>query len=95
MASIFSEAEWVAMFEAGFMPEVFVNVCNLRAGIMLRKPGTGEYIDITSEIENGRELAEKAVEEAGGWLSMSGWYPPSDKIMKAIKKKTRQANRKG
>lgn len=87
MGSMFSEAQWVAMFEAGLMPEVFVNVWNLRAGIMLRKPGTEEYVDVTAEIENGRELAIKAVEEAGGWLSRSGWYPPSDEITQAIKNK--------
>jgi hypothetical protein len=87
MASVFSEAEWVALFEAGHMPEVFVNVMDLQARIMVKRPGTEDYVDITGEIENGPELARKAVEEAGGQITWSGWYPPNDEILRAIERK--------
>jgi len=88
MASVFSEAEWVAIWDNGDLPEIIINVWNCQASIMILKPPyTGEimeYEDITEEIPNGKSLAVEAVEAAGGAINMSGYYPPSQKIISAV-----------
>jgi hypothetical protein len=75
---IMSEAEWAALFMSGSFPDVYINVWNLRARIM----ANGQ--DITELIPNGKKLALDAVQAAGGTITMSGWYPPSEEILLAI-----------
>lgn len=78
-----NQLEWIALFETGGTPEVFVNVCNFKARIMVFQDG--EYADVTEEIPNGQELAEEAVEAFGGAINISGWYPPTQEIIKALR----------
>jgi len=82
---IMSEAEWTALFISGKLPRIYVNVWDCKASIMIR--GEDEkYVDITSLIPDGERLAREAVEAAGGTITTSGWYPPSEEIMQTIKK---------
>jgi hypothetical protein len=75
---IMGEPEWAALFIGGDFPDVYVNVWDLRARIM----ANGQ--DITELIPNGKKLALDAVQAAGGTITMSGWYPPSEEILSAI-----------
>ncbi|MEW6770133.1 MAG: hypothetical protein AB1330_01890 [Bacillota bacterium] len=78
---IMSEAEWVLFFEAGGVPEIFVNVWNCRARIMVCSGS--EYKDVTDKLPDGQRLAEEAVEAFGGAINISGWYPPTHEILAA------------
>jgi len=82
---IMNQLEWMASHEMGGTPKVFVNVWNCRARIMVEKDG--QYEDVTDQIRKGTEMAEEAVYAFGGAINMSGWYPPTDKILKALKRK--------
>lgn len=82
---IMSEAEWTALLMSGEFPRIFVNVWDCKANIMIRKED-GKYVNITPLIPDGERLAREAVEAAGGTITTSGWYPPSDEIMQTIKK---------
>lgn len=69
----------------------FVNVSGCRASILMLesedpKTGRTKYKDITDLIPNGEQLAADAVEDFGGALNISGWYPPSFEILDAIEK---------
>jgi len=84
------QAEWAAMWKMGH-PRVFVNVSGCRASILMLESedastGRTKYKDITDLIPNGEQLAADAVEDFGGVLNMSGWYPPSIEILDAIEK---------
>jgi len=80
---IMTEPEWVSLFIAGNMPEVYINVWNLKARIKVRRGN--QEIDITDDLPDGKRLAIKAVEAAGGAITMSGLYPISDEIAAEIK----------
>lgn len=45
-----------------------------------------ESQDITERIPNGAHLAEKAVYQAGGALTLPGTYPPTYEIVKYASK---------
>ena len=79
-----NQLEWIAFFEAGGTPEVFVNVSNCRARIVVLRDGN--YVDVTGEIPNGEKLAEEAVYAFGGAINISGWYPPTKEIIEALKR---------
>jgi|GEM_PF-1833358 len=82
---IMSEPEWAALFMSGGFPDVYINVWNLKAKIM----ANGQ--DITDLIPNGKKLAFDAVQAAGGTITMSGWYPPSEEILSAIEELKKSA----
>lgn len=86
--SIYNQVEWIALFESGGMPDIYVNVSNFQARIFIRDGK--EYIDITDDIPNGEKLAIDAVKKAGGGINISGWYPPTDRIIKAIQAMQKQ-----
>lgn len=88
MDKILNDIEWIAIFESGHDPEIFVNVSNFQARIIIhvqeKDSEEGKYIDITNHLPKGQRLAEKAVKEGGGSVYRSGWYPPTVEIMEAI-----------
>jgi len=61
-----------------------VDVWNCEARIFAVRNQTS--VLITDLIENGEDLAQEAVEEAGGSITMSGVYPPSQKIIEEANK---------
>ena len=77
--SVMNQVEWIALFESGYMPEVFVNVSNCKARILALKGG--EYVDVTEEIADGERLAEEAVYDFGSGINISGWYPPTRRLL--------------
>lgn len=79
---IYNQVEWYCLHRGGIRPEVFVNVYNLQAKILLRK--NGEYVDVTDSIPNGREMASEATYASGGGVNVSGWYPPTEEIIGAL-----------
>ena len=83
-----NQLEWIAFFEAGGTPEVFISVYNCRARIMVLRDG--RYVDVTGEIPNGEELAEEAVYDFGGAINISGWYPPTQEIIEALRSRKAQ-----
>ena len=81
---LYSGAEWLELFETGEMPPLFVDVTDFKARIKIMFDET--YVDITEDIEGGKELAEDAVYSAGGGLNISGWYPPTKEIFDELNK---------
>jgi len=77
--SIMNESQWAALFMAGEFPDIYIHVWNLRARII----ANGR--DITDMIPDGQRLGIEGVGAAGGTITMSGYYPPSDEIIRAIK----------
>jgi len=85
-----TQSEWAAIWKMCH-PRIFVNVSGCRASILMLESkdastGRTKYKDITDLIPNGEQLAADAVEDFGGVLNMSGWYPPSIEILDAIEK---------
>lgn len=65
----------------------YINVWNCRATLSLahRQAGGGS-IETVAEMEPPEDLLEVAVEEAGGWLNRSGWYPLNPELTEWVKK---------
>ena len=78
----FDKEGWRALFESGRLPDVYVDVWNCTARILLREGD--KYRDVTDLIPNGKALAERAVRAFGGALNISGWYPPTNTIIQEL-----------
>ncbi|ORX22465.1 hypothetical protein BVF91_11535 [Thermoanaerobacterium sp. PSU-2] len=77
---LYTVAQWVAINQQG-LPELYVNVMDFKATIRYKGK------DITKEIPNGSKLATDAVIVAGGSISISGIYPPTDVILEEVQKR--------
>ncbi len=80
-----NQLEWIAFFEAGGTPEVFVNVYNCQARIMVLRDG--KYVDVTEEIPNGQRLAEEAVEAFGGAINTPAGIRPRRRLSRPLEER--------
>ena len=80
---LYDQLSWFLAFQEDEPPLVFVNVAGFQARILVRRGQ--QYADVTDQVPNGRRLARQAVHAFGGVLSQSGWYPPTDRLMVALK----------
>jgi hypothetical protein len=71
--------------KAGYYFYVDVWNCQARLALMQNLPDGGGRKEIITDFDS--PLLAKAVEEAGGWINQSGWYPLSNRLIKLLKQK--------
>jgi len=72
----------MAIFESGRLPDVYIDVSNCSARILLREGD--KYKDVTELIPNGKVIAERAVKAFGGTLTIPGRYPATNAIIQEL-----------
>jgi len=71
--------------QTSFDEEISISVWNCYPTVLYQGEAIEEEWPLTeSEKEKLYDLAAESVEQAGGALNMSGWYPPSEALCKYV-----------